>query len=287
MVREGNGEDWKVGRLGMLEMRDLPTAFSDSSGAKLGGLSLFPLFQRSSILFFNRPSVLHILVCLTALLSLCAFATACGRRSHPPTSDTPPSTSDLRPPPTPPSAVVPTSHITPPSALPTSALLPSAPTAIASTTPIHPIVHLPQSIPHLSPAPSTARQISSLVRSADDAVRASLAGSQAWARVLQARAAYADVLNLDGEYRELVARLARIEDIAATNAPGDAEAVGTALAQREQTLLRDLPEAARARAVCGQAESYYGSLVQADARYVESVGLIKAMGTNEAQAKAP
>ncbi len=241
---------------------------------------------------------LRTLAYLAVVLGLCVMATGCGRRAAAPApADHRPPAADLRTPPSAQAAAVPTA-IAPPPQPPTaqpSSVVTSLPPSTIHPPPstLHPppsSLHPPPSTLHLPPSTSdlrsTARQVSTLVRTADEAVRASPAGSQAWANVIQLRAAYSDVLKQDAQYRELTARLARIEDIAATNAPGEAEEVGAAMAQRERTLLRDVPEAARARAAAERAESVYGALVQADARYVESVRLIKTMGTNEAQAKA-
>ncbi len=221
-------------------------------------------------------SMLGALVPLIFTLSLCVSVTGCGRRSAP---------VPVAPKATPQTAVAPSQA---PAPVVTNTIVPPAALALPPSTfrlpP--PTSHLPPSTSHLPPA-SPARQVATLVRTADDAVRATPAGSQAWANVIQMRAAYSDRLKQDAQYRELTARLARIEEIAATNAPGDAGEVGTAMAQRERALVRDVPEAARARAAVERAESAYGALVQADARYVESVKLIKTMGTNEAQEKAP
>lgn len=161
----------------------------------------------------------------------------------------------------------------------------AAPEAVVTPTPSAAVVPAEPASPLTSK--EAARKVSALVRAADEAVRASPAGSQAWVRVEQARAAYSETLRQDAEYRDQAVKLARIDAGAITNAAGDVETVGAALAEREQTLVRDVPAAARARADVDRAERDYGALVQADARYVESVRLIKTMEDNGAQSTAP
>jgi hypothetical protein len=200
-------------------------------------------------------------VCLAAVLSLGGLGGGCMRCAAPPAqlpTDLRPLTSDLRS---------------------------SAPAADAPAA--KPAVTHAKAAPPKTAQKAAARQVPALVRKADDAVRATPAGAQAWARVEAAQTAYETALRRDETYRNLAAQQARLDAAGPTNALENPMAVSHALSGREDVLLRDRPDVAQARAACEQARREYGSLVREDPRFAEAAGMMSAMKTNGLAPKAP
>lgn len=234
---------------------------------------------------------LRTFVYLTAVLSLCGLATGCGRRSAPPASaDLRPTASDLRTPaahaqqtqqPQTAVALAPESPSVPAAASTltnaASAASLRVPVVATSSVPTEPATWPPSlGVRHpaaKSATPETirARQIAEHVQAADAAVRATPAGSQAWARVVQAQATYEATLRGDPEYAAGAEKVTRLEAEGTTNTFEEAGSVGVAMTTRERALLRDQPVVAHAKAERDAATAAYGALVQCEPRFREAV----------------
>ena len=216
----------------------------------------------------TQHRVARTVVCLAAVLSLGGFGSGCVRsaacRAPADTRSTPAA-----------------------AALPATSVAAIAAAPVPDASQAKPTVAHAKSVPPKSAQQAAAREASALVRTADDAVRASPAGARAWARVEEAQAAYEAALRLDENYRNLAAQQARLDATGPTNALENPMAVSHALSARESVLMRERTDVAQAWAACEQARREYGSLVREDPRFTNATRMMGATETHGGTPKTP